>query len=666
MTTLLRTGVWVGTLVLVLLGAAGAPPVQGAVPETVVISEFMAANTSTLRDQDGDYSDWIELCNLGSATVDLANWSLTDSANNLAKWRFPSTPIAPGQFLVVFASGKNRRVSGRELHTSFKLDAPGEYLALVKPDGATRASEFAPAFPTQAAGISYGAPLQTSWRALVGPASPARVHVPADGALGDLWAQPEFDDSGWMRATNGAGFEQDSLQPFTSALLGDSVSDFSGTQGSRQWFYGYWDKSADPDGAYDAFNDFRAFPRAAGPFSAENFWNGSSWNWFAGDPPYTQLTSTGGHPSADNGNPALPTHWVIRRFQCPTNGPVRISGSLSHRGGWVYTTTTGIAPSSVLYVYLTGVGEGYVDDLRLVAGSVAGAGPNLLANSAFDSTLASWTVGTNLTASSIAASPSVSGGGALRMVSSAAGSSRSSSICQDIAPALTTNGTYTLSYWYLPASNSAPLIIRFSGSGLSSTPGTCGDGVVARILVDGAQVYQQSALLQSTAYSVSAQTQLGSLIDFVIDPGPAANDSCDATEFTARIQTDDPNVSDIADSAADWSVSGVQGENSWFYGYYNRTASPGYQASKFTPFPSSPGPASASNYWSGFDWDWFAGNPPWTQIAQTTQHPNGSNNGQEHWSIRRYVSEISGRLTVDWTLARAATCGGGVNRARLP
>src|SRR5687768_2602343 len=74
----------------------------------VTISEFMAGNSQTLADQDGEYSDWIELFNSSAAGVNLENWTLTDSASQPAKWRFPAVTIAPRGFLVVFASGKNR------------------------------------------------------------------------------------------------------------------------------------------------------------------------------------------------------------------------------------------------------------------------------------------------------------------------------------------------------------------------------------------------------------------------------------------------------------------------------------------------------------------------------------------------------------------------------
>ncbi len=72
----------------------------------VRISEFMASNTRTLLDEDGQTSDWIELQNTTTNTVSLLNWSLTDSPGNPGKWRFPATNLPPKSFLIVFASGK--------------------------------------------------------------------------------------------------------------------------------------------------------------------------------------------------------------------------------------------------------------------------------------------------------------------------------------------------------------------------------------------------------------------------------------------------------------------------------------------------------------------------------------------------------------------------------
>ena len=122
----------------------------------VVINEFVASNGAAFVDEDGDSSDWIELYNSGSGTVNLGGWYLTDDAGVLMKWRLPSLNLNTGEYLVLFASGKNRAVVGGELHTNFSVSVDGEYLALIKPDGASVATEFSPAFPIQYRDISYG------------------------------------------------------------------------------------------------------------------------------------------------------------------------------------------------------------------------------------------------------------------------------------------------------------------------------------------------------------------------------------------------------------------------------------------------------------------------------------------------------------------------------
>lgn len=136
----------------VLLVCLGCP--QAAAQEGVVVTEVLASNQGILADEDGDYSDWIEIHNAGRTPVDLAGWFLTDSTANLTRWRFPATNLIEGAFLVVFASGKDRALAGAPLHTSFSLAAAGERVLLVRPDGGTVASELA--FPAQVTDISYG------------------------------------------------------------------------------------------------------------------------------------------------------------------------------------------------------------------------------------------------------------------------------------------------------------------------------------------------------------------------------------------------------------------------------------------------------------------------------------------------------------------------------
>ena len=123
---------------------------------TVVISEFMAVNQTTLVDEDGSTSDWLELRNTGPQSQNLDGWYLTDKVSNLTKWKLPNVVLDPDEHLIVFASEKDRDVAGSELHTNFKLSGDGEYLALVEPDGQTVAHEYAPEFPAQSADISFG------------------------------------------------------------------------------------------------------------------------------------------------------------------------------------------------------------------------------------------------------------------------------------------------------------------------------------------------------------------------------------------------------------------------------------------------------------------------------------------------------------------------------
>lgn len=120
-----------------------------------IISEFLARNISTVADTKGAYVDWIEIYNPGPESVDLGGWYLTDSATNLTQWAFPAQLLPAQGYLLVFASGKNAATAGAGLHTNFKLAASGGYLALVRPDGTTVASEFRN-YPPPFGDVSFG------------------------------------------------------------------------------------------------------------------------------------------------------------------------------------------------------------------------------------------------------------------------------------------------------------------------------------------------------------------------------------------------------------------------------------------------------------------------------------------------------------------------------
>ena len=76
--------------------------------QQIFINELMSSNGSTISDEDGDKSDWIELFNAEDIQVDLTGFGLTDDSTSLNKWIFPALVLAPKDHLIVFASDKNR------------------------------------------------------------------------------------------------------------------------------------------------------------------------------------------------------------------------------------------------------------------------------------------------------------------------------------------------------------------------------------------------------------------------------------------------------------------------------------------------------------------------------------------------------------------------------
>jgi len=137
---------------------------------------------------------------------------------------------------------------------------------------------------------------------------------------------------------------------------------------------------------------------------------------------------------------------------------------------WIYVTATGTATSSTLYLYLQSAGDVYVDDIKLVAGSVPEAGVNVLSDGDFESGFPGpWTVSANLTGSALSTGIKHSGNASLHVVSTSGGTTQGSAIWQTISPALTAKATCTLSFWCLQSTNGAPLTLRLSGSGIVAT-----------------------------------------------------------------------------------------------------------------------------------------------------------------------------------------------------
>ncbi|TVQ92246.1 MAG: T9SS C-terminal target domain-containing protein [Bacteroidetes bacterium] len=126
--------------------------------QQIAINEFMASNATTIADEDGDYEDWIELYNYGVENIDLTGWGLSDDYTNPMKWVFPEVTIGAGEYLLVWASGKDKTEPA--LHTNFRISSMGEELILSNPEG-NWISEVSPVLlPTD---ISFGKGPEGTW-----------------------------------------------------------------------------------------------------------------------------------------------------------------------------------------------------------------------------------------------------------------------------------------------------------------------------------------------------------------------------------------------------------------------------------------------------------------------------------------------------------------------
>lgn len=193
-----------------------------AAQDTPVISEFLAVNTKSPLDRDHDSSDWIELYNPTGHAIDLDGWYLTDEMDDPEKWEFPPVTIAAGGYLVVFASGKDVREPGGELHTNFSLQAAGEAVALVEPDGVTVAHAYVD-YPPQLADISYGlssdGTVSQIETVLLPEGADARALIPTNDSLGRNWTQTAFGDAGWLSGQTGVGYDYAGLTGLDVAAM---------------------------------------------------------------------------------------------------------------------------------------------------------------------------------------------------------------------------------------------------------------------------------------------------------------------------------------------------------------------------------------------------------------------------------------------------------------
>ena len=99
------------------------------------ISEIVASNSYTYKNEDLEYDDYIEIYNGNNYTINLSNYRLTDSIYESNKWQFPDIEIDAYEYLLIFPSGKNKCESKLNCHTNYKLKKDGETVSLIDKEG---------------------------------------------------------------------------------------------------------------------------------------------------------------------------------------------------------------------------------------------------------------------------------------------------------------------------------------------------------------------------------------------------------------------------------------------------------------------------------------------------------------------------------------------------
>jgi hypothetical protein len=308
-----------------------------AIASQVFITEFMAGNANTLRDEDGSYSDWLEIYNASLDPVSLGGWYLTDDPGTLTKWRFPAGVTLPSRsYLLVWASGKNRTDPAAPLHTSFKLSKnAGNFLGLVYSDGTTLVSHFS-AYPQQYDDVSYGRDrLDTSLTGYYNTPTPAGANASLGAGFGPevVFSIP----SGTFRQA----FTLNLSSPDPSAVIryflvtNGTTAAMTGVPNSNSPIY---------TGALTISGSTqvraRAFPSAAGyfpgpPRSESYLQLDSSVAQFSSDLPVIIFHNMGGGDLAATADQFMTMQVFDTRYgrSSPTNSPDQAAQGIFHRRG---------------------------------------------------------------------------------------------------------------------------------------------------------------------------------------------------------------------------------------------------------------------------------------------------------------------------------------------
>ena len=178
----------VSIIAIALLTLAGASQASAQSRSALRINEVMVVNDSSLVDEYGQASAWIELFNANFAPLEISSVFLTNDPAEPRKYPVPlgdvNTDIPKRQHVVFFADGEPNRGT---FHTSFTL-TPGQdnWIGIYDADGLTLIDE---------------------------------VTVPASLLPNQSWARTEDGAGEWALRTGG---ENDDITPSSANVIKDT------------------------------------------------------------------------------------------------------------------------------------------------------------------------------------------------------------------------------------------------------------------------------------------------------------------------------------------------------------------------------------------------------------------------------------------------------------
>jgi uncharacterized protein YjdB len=137
------------------------------------ITEFMAKNSSTIKEETGSYADYIEIYNSNSTAVDLGGLFVTNDLTNPNMYMIPKgmssqTTVAAKGYYILWA---DKQIEINPNHVDFNLNAEAGSIAIVQNRGAQNYIIDQVSYTNQGEDIAYGIyPVgSTTWKYLIKP-----------------------------------------------------------------------------------------------------------------------------------------------------------------------------------------------------------------------------------------------------------------------------------------------------------------------------------------------------------------------------------------------------------------------------------------------------------------------------------------------------------------